>query len=331
MLKILYAAGNNENAKIQLSRFIQSIEGKPYFIKVAAYKKSSPTINIDWTLDSLLNMFNPEHISIDNNDNLITYFEQVKYFNPDLIISDLEYFTSYIANILNIELWQCSSLLLNVALTQEEKYNLGLFKNYSYLTNKNPQTSQRIIHMVDNSAKNFVYSHFGDTLDVPKIKDNFEWIRPYHQLGKLSIPCQHNIVAGMLSNNKKIFSLLSKYPDCVTFSEFDQESYAKVSLKSYSNQEEYFCNLTNCNLFVCEGQASFLADAFYNHKYSVIMPNLKDIECITNSLFSSKRGLSFSIYEETQVDLNDHLGLSVPGNKNDKIKFLHEHLEETHS
>ena len=66
MLKILYAAANNENAKIQLGRFIKAMEGKPYIVKVAAYKKSSPRINIDWTLDCLLNILRPKHTSSNN-------------------------------------------------------------------------------------------------------------------------------------------------------------------------------------------------------------------------------------------------------------------------
>ena len=76
MLKILYAASNNENARIQLARFIKAMVGKPFIIKVAAYKKSSPKgMSIDWTLDCLLNIFNPEHLTFDN-DNLKTYFNQ---------------------------------------------------------------------------------------------------------------------------------------------------------------------------------------------------------------------------------------------------------------
>ena len=55
-IKILYAAGNTSNSKIQLSRFLKAIADKPYTIKVAAYKNSSPSIHIDWTLDYLLNI-----------------------------------------------------------------------------------------------------------------------------------------------------------------------------------------------------------------------------------------------------------------------------------
>lgn len=326
MLKILYAASNNENASIQLSRFLKAIVDKPIIVKVAAFKKSSPKgINIDWTLDCLLNIFNPEHISLDN-DNLLTYLDQVKYFSPDLIISDLEYFTSFIANELNITLWQCSSSLINFALTNKYKYDLGIFSKYAYIFNKNPVFIQRIVNIIDNSNCNFVYSHFGDIApdETCQIKPNFEWIRPYHQIGKTSIPCQHNLVAGLHHNNKKIIDVLKKYPDSVAFTRFPNETYNNLLLKDIENQQEYYCNLKNSKLFVSEGQTSFLADAFYNEKYSIVIPNLNDPESIINSTISEKLKLSTSIYHYDNLD--SYANLAVPTGDNRQIKFLHEKI-----
>jgi hypothetical protein len=327
MLKILYAASNNENAKIQLSRFLAAIKDKPYTVKVAAYKKSSPQVNIDWTLDCLQNMFKPDLVSLDN-DNFETYFEQVKYYAPDLIISDMEYFTSYIAGVLETTLWQCSSSLINFAVTDQEKYNLGLFKRYSFLLEKNnPLRTQRTVNIIDNSNYKFVYSHLGDCVTPPALKEGFEWIRPYHSIAKESVPCRHNLVAGMLRNNKNIFTLLRRYPDSVAFTEFNEEQHTNLSLKDIENQEEYFCNLKNSNLFICEGQTSFLADAFYNNKYSVVMPNFKDVECITNSIFSEHRKLSSNIYEFSE-NIEEYLNRPIISNYNDRVQFLHERLDE---
>jgi hypothetical protein len=326
MLKILYAASNNENAKIQLARFISAMKGKPFIIKVAAYKKSSPKgMAIDWTLDCLLNIFNPEHISLDN-DNLRTYFDQVKYFSPDLIISDLEYFTSFIANEMNVTLWQCSSSIVNFALTQKYKYDLGVFSKHAYLFNKNPIHTQRIVNIIDNSNCNFVYSHFGDTGLAPPLKENFEWIRPYHSIGKTSVPCQHNIVAGLISNNKKVLNVLKKYSDSVAFTEFQDEKYDNLLLKVIENEEEYFCNLKNSNLFINEGQTSFLADAFYNEKYSIVLPNMEDSECVLNSTISEKLELSRSIYQ--LEDLDSYMNVSIPIKYDEQIKLLHQKVEE---
>ena len=326
MLKILYAASNSENSKIQLSRFLTAIKDNPYIIKIAAYKQSSPRdVSIDWTLDSLKNIFKPELISLDN-DNFITYYEQVKYFNPDLVISDLEYYTSYIANDLDIALWQCSSSLINYAVTNQDKSNVGFTTQYWYLLRKETRP-QRIVNIIDNSNYNFVYSHFGDLNNPPSLKDNYEWIRPYHKIGKEYAPCRHNIVAGLLKSNKKIFYLLKKYPDSVAFSDFSDENYSNLLVKDISNFEEYTCNLSNSNLFVCEGQTSFLADAFYNNKYSVVMVNFKDTECVLNSLFSEKFQLSHTIYDSDE-DLTPYIKVPILGNYNSNVKYLHERLEE---
>lgn len=311
MIKILYAASNNQNAKLQLLRFVEAVKNKPYIVKIAAYKNSSPDINIDWTLDSLLNIFDKEQINL-NNDNYGIYFDQIKYYNPDLIISDLEYFTSYAANLLDITLWQCSSSIINFAFTKKQKYNMSIFKQYSYIFNKNPQHVQRIVNILDNSNCKFIYSHFGDSDNPPEIQEGYEWVRPYFSLGKNSINCQHNIVVGILKNNKNILKAVKKSEDVVVFSEYIDEYYDNLQLKSIYNQQEYFCNLKNSKYFICEGQTSFLADAFYNGKKPLVITDYNDTECIINSTISEKLKFSKSfssnlLYEEVSPVLKDNI------------------------
>jgi uncharacterized protein (TIGR00661 family) len=326
MLKILYAANNNENSKIALSRFLLHLPKKNYQIKIAAYKKSSPNISIDWTLDCLLNIFRPEHISLDN-ENFNVYFEWIKNYNPDLIISDLEYFTSYIANVLDITLWQCSSSLINFALSHEHKYNLGLFKQYSYLYNRAPLYNQRITNIIDNSNYNFVCSHLGDTTDAPILKQGFEWLRPYYIIGKDYVPCCHNIVAGVIGSNKKILQTLKQYPDSVVFTDFYDEYYYNPQIKNLDNQEEYICNLKNSHIFVCEGQTNFLADAYYNDKKPLVITKITDLECIINSLYSERLGLSHTLHSVNE-DILQSFDPNFSHTCNKDIKFLHEKLED---
>jgi len=327
MLKILYAAANNENAKIQLARFMKAMEGKPYSIKVAAYKLSSPqNTSIDWTLDCLQNIFKPEHVTLDN-DNFITYYNQVKYYNPDLIISDMEYYTSEIATSLGTAIIQCSSSLINFAFTNEYKYDLGVFKTYAILFNKNPLHTQRMVNILDNSNCNYIYSHFGDCEAPPNIKPGYSWVRPYHSVGKVAVPCQHNVVAGTLGSNKQLITLLRPYADSICFTDFQGETFANPIIKDIGNMEEYFCNLKNCNLFACAGQTSFLADAFYNGKYSAVFTNLEDPECVVNSTISKRLNLSSSIYNVSE-DLLPLMNNQVKSITNEKIKFLHEIIEE---
>lgn len=329
MLKILYAANNHHNSKFVLERFFTQCLDKPYIIKIAAYKKSTPdSISVDWTLDCLFNMFNPRHISINNNDNFEIYLSQIKSYNPDLIISDLEYFTSIAAIDLNIPVWQCSSNLINFALNQQTKYNLGIFKKYSYLISKRSEESQRLTNIIENSNRNLIYSHFGDTIDPVTINDNFEWVKPYYKIGKKSIVASHNIVSYFHPNlNKKMAGIIGSYSDCVAFSDFVDERYNNIVLKKYSdNSEEYANNLKNSNLFLCNGQTTFLADAYYNGKFSAIHLDLTDTECIINSMISDKQGLSDSnIY--CSADLEKHFHIEIFPHQNN-IKHLHEKIEE---
>jgi uncharacterized protein (TIGR00661 family) len=325
-MKILYGASNNLNAKIQLSRFLKAMQGSPHQIKVAAYKMSSPKdINIDWTLDACLNIYRPDLLSL-HNDNLSTYYEQVKSFEPDLVISDLEYFTSYVANDLNVTLWQCSSSMINFALTRQEKYGLGLFKYHAHSLNRDAIHTQRTVNVIDNSNCNFVYSHYGDMKEPPALQDGFEWIRPYHQVAKDYIPCQHYVTAGLSSADKRILDVLKKYPDSVAFVENIQEHHENVLVKDIRIADEYYCNLRNSALFVCQGQTSFLADAFYNGKYALIYPNFDDAESITNSHLAYRFGIGrLMLYAD---DLSPFISYKAEPVCLDSIKYLHERIEE---
>lgn len=325
MFKILYATGNKNSSLIQLARFIEETKDRPYQIKIASYIKSSPkNINIDWTLDSLLNIYDPEHFTLEGDDFKI-YYDNIKRYAPDLIISDLEYFTSYIANQLNITLWQCSSSMVRNAISF--KYDLGFFKKYAYLLNKRSANTQRNINIIDNSDCNYVYSYLGDLDNAPELKQNFKWTRPYHVVGKINIPCQHNVIGATLNNNKKLINLIKNNKDSVVFSNFYDETYANVKLKDIGNNIEFACNLKNSNLFLCEGQTGFLADAYYNNKYSAIIPDFTDAECVINSVFSEKYELGTVIYDVAQ-SLELLMNKEIKSSYNKNINYLHEEIDK---
>lgn len=322
-LKILYAASRNPSSKIQLLRFMREMKKSPHTVRVAAYRQSSPPINIDWTLDCLMNIFNPSHVSLEN-DNLTIYYDQIKRFAPDLVITDLEYFTSYVADLLNIPVWQCGSPLINFALNHEQKYNVGLFKKYYYVFHNKPIEYQRALNMLDNSERRFVYSHFCDTESPPELDSKYEWVRPYFVRGKQSMLCQHNIIAGMIGHNYKILDFLKANNDCVSFSDFPFEEYGDVIMKSLDNQEEYGCNIRNSNLFICDGSTSFLADAFYNNTFSLIVPNYKDRESLVNSSYSESLGLSQIVYDNEFMEQEFEFSIY----NNSSVKFLNERIDE---
>jgi uncharacterized protein (TIGR00661 family) len=261
-----------------------------------------------------------------DNDNLNIYYDQIKSYSPDLIISDLEYFTSYIANSLNIRLWQYSSSLLDYALASQEKYNLGLHKFFAHSLKKTSEKTQSIFNLLHNSERNFVCSHYGDTNYPPVLATHFEWIRPYHQLSKPSIPCQHHIVAALYGNKKVLHILKTQTIDTVVFQEQCLEEYPNLQVKELDNQEEYYCNLKNCNFFVCQGQASFLADAFYSGKFSLIYPDYHDTESLINSQLSAKFGYGQIMTYLDAIDQTTILPITTRYRSN--VKFIDDYIEE---
>jgi uncharacterized protein (TIGR00661 family) len=303
------------------------MQGSGHQIKIAAYKKSSPKgISIDWTLDALLNIYQPDLLST-NNDNLSIYYEQVKSYAPDLIISDLEYFTSYVAGSLESALWQCSSSLISHAITRRERYNLGLFKYHAHSLNRDPEHTQRTLNLIDNSNANFVYSHYGDVSNPPLLQKDYEWIRPYHQIGKVHTTCAHSIVAGLSTNDKQILAVLKRYSlDSVVFLESRSEKYQNITVKDIENEDEYYCNLKNSERFVCQGQASFLADAFYNGKFSLIYPDYEDTESLINSQLTNKLGLGFIM--SPSEDIRYMSAFQAHPQYQETIKYLHEKIKE---
>ena len=190
-MKLLYAVGNRKGGHIQLARLLSTIPSafeENIQIKISGFNKSCPKLHLDWTLDALQNMFNVEHVSFDN-DNLRTYYHQVKDYKPDLIISDLELYTSYIGNQLNIPVWQVSSSLLYYGMEQQEKIKTNIYRHYSYLFNRQNVNDDILQNILINSDRKFIYSHFGDTSAI-KLTKGYEWIRPYHISGQESVPCQ---------------------------------------------------------------------------------------------------------------------------------------------
>ena len=70
----------------------------------------------------------------------------------------------------------------------------------------------------------------------------------------------------------------------------------------------------------------FLADAFYNGKYSLIYPDFKDTESIINSQLSDNLNLGHIVYLEDKIF--DYSDFGVNFEINEKIRYLHELIEE---
>lgn len=306
-MKLFYAANKSLSSKIQLQRFLQYNQ---YDIKIAAYANS--TNLADYTLDALDNFINKDSKSF-NNENYIILYEAIKKYSPDLIISDLEPYSSSIGVELNIPVWQCSSLNFVYSFNRAFRRKTKVHSKYKILIENLNIYNQNIIN---NSNQNFIYSHFGDTEVYDKILDNFKWARPYFDIGKYSPNCKHNILAICPDNNKTIISNLKKHDDVVVFSELYFEDYKGLKLKDINNEQEYYCNLFNCNKVFTDGNTNYFADAYYNNKPITIFPDYSSVECLFNE----------SIFNWLEISSDAKNVKSVRYNSN--VKFLHEYIED---
>lgn len=141
---------------------------------MAGFTKSLNNEQADWNLDALLPFANQVKL-FSLNDNYYQYIDDIKDFSPDLIISDLEIYTSLAALELHIPLWQVSPILLYYGL-QENRHKLNA--HYSFPILKDQARYNYINSIIKNADKRLIPSHLGDMIDAPSLKDNFEWVRP---------------------------------------------------------------------------------------------------------------------------------------------------------
>jgi hypothetical protein len=190
MLKILYAADNRSTSFYTLKRFLDTYR-QYYDIKVAAYSKSIGNLNANWNLDALLDFTGKSKGITFKNTNFPLYVREVKRFSPNLIVSDVEVYTSYVGLELGIPVWQVSPLLLYYGLPDKG----SLYKYYSGILSKDVDRNKYINYLMSNSDKRFILSHVGDLPNRPTIDPAYEWLRPnYH-----TISAERNVIDSISS------------------------------------------------------------------------------------------------------------------------------------
>lgn len=316
-MRIFYAAGNRLGSFYQLKRFINSVKHKNYEIKVSAFKKSLGDIDAEYMLDALLNFTNPNAL-ISFNGNYIYYLNEIKRFNPDLIISDFEIYTSIIACELKIKLWQFSPINLYYALDDKTKQNLNIHKFYSHLIEADRKKAEYLSQVFNYSNRKFALSHLCDCENRPNLIKNYEWSRPSFVLGSNTNNFNYTII---LANSNK--NILNDFKDknSILFSPFKYEIYNKMIVEDINNELEYKNSIDNCKFFISDGTASFLADAFYNQKYCFSIPRYNDIETIISSYMNE-------FYSIGKINYDDNLIKNVNITIDNNVKFISEYLEE---
>ncbi len=176
MLRILYAADNRTSSHYTLRRFLDTYS-QFYDIRVAAYTKSIRDLNVNWTLDALLDFRGVWSGISFKNTNYALYIREVKRFAPDLIISDTELYSSYMGLELGIPVWQISPLLLYYGVKHQQKHDI--YKYHSGVFASSKRVQQYLTYVVNNSDKRLILSHLGDAGGLT-LREGYEWARPNH-------------------------------------------------------------------------------------------------------------------------------------------------------
>ncbi len=314
MRKVLYAASQSIGSYFQLKRISDSLSNK-FEIKTAGYKNYIKNQAVNYCLDCLDHFTSPliKQFHRKHNANYNLYLKQIESFNPDLIITELEPCTSFAAIDLNIPLWQVSPTFIYNIIPNSIFKNSKYLKNYSAIIDEYYLKNKEII--LNHSSKKFIYSHISDIEYRFALKDNYEYVRPYYVISNNNSD-KYNTV-GRLNNKKQYFKELNTNSNI--YCDFNEKYKFKTSnLYDYKSYED---SINNCDLVISEGDASTLADAFYNQKYSIIYTDFTDKESILNTYVSEYYNLGKSINLNNKVEPKQ-VDICI----NENTKFLHEEI-----
>jgi hypothetical protein len=319
-MRIVYACNQRKGAHLQLNRFLQAVSNK-HQVRVAAFYGQNYECNIDWILDALCDIFTRKP----TNDGvaLDVYREQVKDFAPDLIISDCEIITSRIANELDIELWQVSPLLLYYGLKSAGNTSVPLSKLYPTLFNRDAYDDP-MKALVEISDRTFIYSHLAD-LNAKTSKNNIEWIRPYHIVGRVSAVYEHNMIGVHIDANKPLIDRLKRIDDSILFTEYMEESHP-IIMKRLQDNNEYAGNLRNAKQVITYGCADLLADACYNGKSPWMLPDFEEPDVMACIAYNEYLALGKTLHNPVKDDLSMRLDFVPEYSKS--VRFLDEVIDE---
>lgn len=177
-MKILYGSGNFIGSNVQAARFLQN--ATEHEIRIAAHYRNHRYLKtFDWTLDALYqikvgdrNYFFERHgmqgppVNHAMTDIII---EDLLEWQPELVISDCEFFTAMVAKVLEVPLWYCSSMLQMIGIEHDRKE----------INTKILDKIKTYLDGLPSGDAYLVYSPLCDITSRPFLKTGFEWVRPY--------------------------------------------------------------------------------------------------------------------------------------------------------
>lgn len=330
-MKILYAANNSSSSRLQHERFL---DGRPkhsntFSVRSAVYNNANSSHYADYTLDSFTDYYGSRRTNCVEKAVVNQYVEEIATYKPDLIINDFNFYTAYAACELGIPYWLVSSSLLHFGIEDSVRKEIRLGKHFRHLLKKH-KSFVYPKYQIANADRLLVYSCLGDMAMRPNLAFGYEWVRPYH-IKALPSDEPAGFVAPMMATDKPLIKLLSELGDTYLYSNSEYESYPNVVHRHYSD-DRYSGNLENCYLVFNRGESSFVADAFYAGKHSMVYPDVHSLDTVLSAYYMEHFGLAERIYTRKDFEQINNLSQKTMGfrvSMNPDTKFLHQYIEET--
>lgn len=321
-MKILYVGNDSPSSLLQLERF--RARPKNFEVRYAGFNNSLSEIGVDYTLDPIGNSSRTGRVK---RSNLDRYISEIAAYRPNLIINDFDFPTSYAATELGIPYWLASSTLLYFGMPKLMKQTIKIGQ---YFTNLFENFAYNHIYQITNADRLLMYSCLGDMSMCPELLPRFEWVRPYHIKASYS-ERQPAFIATLMETDKKFIKYLSNLGDTNLYSPFEYEKYKNINHLNILNNISYAEDLNQAYLCFNRGESSLVADAFYNEKYSLIYPNVKNIDTIINGHVFQYLKLAERIYTRESFDQINSLAqrdMNVKVRLDPGVKYLDEYIGE---
>jgi len=297
-MKIVYAADDRLGAAHQLRDFVKNTSHQ---VKVAAYPSSGRLLPfIDWNLSAAI-------------ANQAQLQKDIEIYYPDFVLIDGEPIIANIAEKLGLPILYCSTLHLLDGLVWKRGE-----KQYSATIEK----LRRKLSILPAGVAKLIYSPFGDLKSSIEIKDDFEWIQPYHVQVESTMK---NISLSVIEDAKRKNALDSILQSC-----------NKVDVVSITTEDDsYLSSLANAGNIITDGNTRLISDGIYNNKSLFVCPKIKDPENLLNAILCANTNLAIDL---GQVELAGYLAVAKIERANEsslilsKIikqhKKLHERINE---
>lgn len=326
MKKILYAASASKESYLQLCRTLIPLSNS-FEVRIAGYRNYLDGVDADYTLDSLFDFYGRDASKPVRSKVFERYCKEISTYNPDLIISDFDFFTSLAAVDLGIPYWIVSSFALWFGLDLKIKNKLNCFKRHGSVF-RHLKNHHRYGYQIENAEKIFVYSFLGDAQSAPLLMDNFYYVRPYHvdAVAKNS----KNVTVVISEVNKNLLNYVKPIDGNVAYSLVESEIPTVKSI----NHNSYPIDLVNSYFSISTGETTFISDAVYNKIYPIVYPDYRSKTSILNSAVLEHYGIGTVIsttksYQEINdlVDKELHPSLSLK----EEINHLDSYIKDRFS